>query len=571
MLAAPAAAQTQTAVDSLRALFPSLEGQAKHDTYKQQTAAYGNMQDFDKQVACCEEWLRYARSQDDIGKESLIREERRRIYLHHNRWSEYASNEEDMDFWREHEYWDKYFYGHTAHLQMMILGGETEKALAEAHKQYDFAKSRNLNLGMGTAAYSIGYISLQLGQSEATLTHSREAVDRLKKEELNPILLEAYYALCQMATATGHTDEAKVRLEEWKAILVKNYPEQEAANTTSWFNYSIDASMLYTYLSQFEQAEKYLRDAEKFALMMGNPPTIQYIVLSAWSEYYKLKGDYPNALKTLDAIAVPIAGNGAALMQLLQEKAEIAGKAGMPELEAQTYKELYHLADSVQKVQMTAQLDELRTVYEVDKHILEKERNRNYFIFAAIACILVLSGWIFHSRQMRRKNRGLYRQIKKQDRLAEEIEQMRQRYAIPVETDNYPSLQNADNKNADEQQLQLSARLREYLLADKHFTNHDVDMSELTTALGTNRTYLFEAMKAVAGQTPQDYINALRLEEAKRLLDTTDELIENIAEMSGYKTSRTFYRLFRERYNISPAEYRKMAGEKMSVSQDIYL
>ncbi|GHV32237.1 hypothetical protein FACS1894177_08100 [Bacteroidia bacterium] len=39
-----------------------------------------------------------------------------------------------------------------------------------------------------------------------------------------------------------------------------------------------------------------------------------------------------NALKTLDAIAVPIAGNGAALMQLLQEKAEIAGKAGNVQL-----------------------------------------------------------------------------------------------------------------------------------------------------------------------------------------------------------------------------------------------
>ncbi|GHV54201.1 hypothetical protein FACS1894181_18090 [Bacteroidia bacterium] len=163
---------------------------------------------------------------------------------------------------------------------------------------------------------------------------------------------------------------------------------------------------------------------------------------------------------------------------------------------------------------------------------------------------------------MRRKNRGLYRQIKEQDRLAEEIEQMRQRYAVPVETQRIASLQNADNKNADEQQLQLAVRLREYLLADKHFAQPDMDTAELINALGTNRTYLFEAMKAVTSQTPQDYINVPRLEEAKRLLDTTDELIENIAAMSGYKTSRTFYRLFRERYNISPAEYRKMKNRE---------
>lgn len=551
-LATPAAAQN--AADSLRALLPSLEGQAKIDTYYRLAAEYRNAQDLDAEVTCYGGWLRYARSQNNVEWEDLARENRSAAYKNNNLENPFYG--EDMEFWHKNGLWDSYFHSDNWRLQTICLNGDPDKALAEARKQYDFAKEHNLNIGIGIVSHSMGYAYMQMGQYEDALPHFREAAGRLKKEKPSPLLLEVYYYLSQILAATGRASEIPPMLKEWKAQLEKDYPEEEAAHAAGWQNYYIQAAIAYSYLSQFETAEKYLHQAEKFAGIGGNTPIARYAVLCVWSEYYKLKGDYPNALQTLDSIAALNIGNGASSLIMLQEKAELAGKAGMHELEAQTYKELYHLADSVQKVQMVAQLDELRTVYEVDRHILEKERNRNYFIFAAIACILVLSGWIFHSRQMTRKNRGLYRQIREQDRLAEELGQMRQRYeasAPPV---------SAGNDNADEQRVQLAARLREYLLTNKRFANPDMDMAELITALGTNRTYLFEAMKAVTNQTPQDYINALRLEEAKRLLDTSDELIESIAVMSGYNTSRTFYRLFRERYNISPAEYRKMAREK---------
>lgn len=37
-----------------------------------------------------------------------------------------------------------------------------------------------------------------------------------------------------------------------------------------------------------------------------------------------------------------------------------------------------------------AKLDEIRTQYEVDKYIAEKERNRNYFLFALGGCLLLV-------------------------------------------------------------------------------------------------------------------------------------------------------------------------------------
>jgi len=45
------------------------------------------------------------------------------------------------------------------------------------------------------------------------------------------------------------------------------------------------------------------------------------------------------------------------------------------------------------------------------------------------------------------------------------------------------------------------------------------------------------------------------------MLDKHPELtVEAVALDCGFNTAHTFYRLFRKQYDISPAEYRKMAG-----------
>lgn len=59
------------------------------------------------------------------------------------------------------------------------------------------------------------------------------------------------------------------------------------------------------------------------------------------------------------------------------------------------------------------------------------------------------------------------------------------------------------------------------------------------------------------GMSPLDYVQTLRLEEAKQMLETTDESIESVAMQVGYEDSSFFSRLFRRRVGITPAQYRK--------------
>ncbi len=71
------------------------------------------------------------------------------------------------------------------------------------------------------------------------------------------------------------------------------------------------------------------------------------------------------------------------------------------------------------------------------------------------------------------------------------------------------------------------------------------------------------SMKAI------DYIHALRLEEAKQLLETGDLPVEAVANEVGYEDASFFGRLFRRKVGITPAQYRiRFSALRRALSRD---
>ncbi len=62
------------------------------------------------------------------------------------------------------------------------------------------------------------------------------------------------------------------------------------------------------------------------------------------------------------------------------------------------------------------------------------------------------------------------------------------------------------------------------------------------------------------GMSPLEYVHTLRLEEAKQMLEATEESIEAIANEVGYEDAGFFSRLFKRQVNLTPAQYRKRFG-----------
>ena len=66
--------------------------------------------------------------------------------------------------------------------------------------------------------------------------------------------------------------------------------------------------------------------------------------------------------------------------------------------------------------------------------------------------------------------------------------------------------------------------------------------------------------RQATGMPPLEYVHTLRLEEAKQMLEATEQPIEAIANEVGYEDAGFFSRLFRRKVNLAPGEYRRRFG-----------
>ncbi|MFO7188205.1 MAG: helix-turn-helix transcriptional regulator [Pseudomonadota bacterium] len=64
--------------------------------------------------------------------------------------------------------------------------------------------------------------------------------------------------------------------------------------------------------------------------------------------------------------------------------------------------------------------------------------------------------------------------------------------------------------------------------------------------------------KTATGTTLIEYLQNLRVEEAKKLLETTELPAEEISAQVGYEDGSFFRRLFKRSTGLTPGQYRRM-------------
>ncbi|MGF1552312.1 MAG: GlxA family transcriptional regulator [Paracoccaceae bacterium] len=92
-------------------------------------------------------------------------------------------------------------------------------------------------------------------------------------------------------------------------------------------------------------------------------------------------------------------------------------------------------------------------------------------------------------------------------------------------------------------------------LADNYAVANPVSAMAGRSGL-TNRGF-HRRFRLATGQTPSDYVQTLRIEEAKHMLEKTDAPVEAIAEEAGYAEPSSFRAAFRRRVGISASAYRR--------------
>ena len=109
----------------------------------------------------------------------------------------------------------------------------------------------------------------------------------------------------------------------------------------------------------------------------------------------------------------------------------------------------------------------------------------------------------------------------------------------------------------------LYRQIQELMHNKQAYTESELTRENLAQMLGTNSRYVADAIRKCSdGMTVTDFLNHHRLSHAAHLLATTDDAVTLIADISGFNNRSYFNRLFRERYKLTPSEYRKVAKER---------
>ena len=100
----------------------------------------------------------------------------------------------------------------------------------------------------------------------------------------------------------------------------------------------------------------------------------------------------------------------------------------------------------------------------------------------------------------------------------------------------------------------LSDRIAAFISMELH---NGISLETLCAEFHYSKNHIINVFRSEQGLTPVEYMNHLRLREAESLLEITSDPISSISEKCGFNNYSHFFRLFKRKHSISPAEWRE--------------
>lgn len=475
------------------------------------------------------------------------------FYNHNQPDSLYTYLPDDLRFMKEHEAWIPYYSCRSLKVERLQYDNKLQSALREAQAMYREAVDRQSENGQGLAAYLIASCYQSMGQNEEALDFFVKAEKHLGDEKNTGQLHNLYGMMGQALGALGRYDELLEMTDRWKTLW-DEYCRTEKMEPESLAAYYLPCCLLradaYIGRKDLPQAHAQLEHARSLA--EGLSDIARLLLLKEEALYEEACGNYRQALQYLDEryrLQTKM-NNRLSTIETQEKRAALLSRLGEYEEATRLYQELLPAKDSLNRKELSAQLADLSTVYGVDIMKAEKKELKLWMLigFGGCALLLLLLGcYAYFNRRLQEKNRILSRHIL-------ETEDIWKKETTAEEPFRYPASQ-------EKMGVQLFHQLEGIMKEKKLFCSPELTRKGLADLLGTNESYLAEAIrKCTDGKTVKEYITAHRLRYACHLLSTQRTLpVDAAGEMAGFNSRSTYYRLFREAYGLTPAEFRKLA------------
>ena len=209
-------------------------------------------------------------------------------------------------------------------------------------------------------------------------------------------------------------------------------------------------------------------------------------------------------------------------------------------------------AESLARFRAEFDTDELRSEREAER---EAKQRAIAIGIAATLLLLLLAAVIWYA--MRRRNR---RQNEINQQLSADISELRREYRqLQIHYDNALATKTAEG---DEPET-LKPADRDFMeqvvnIVNEQINNGRADAATLADRLNLSPFQLRQRLTAITGESPQTFIQVVRMRRARHLLDHNPELtVSQIATLCGYNDTANFTRAFKKSFGLTPTQYQE--------------
>ena len=444
----------------------------------------------------------------------------------------------------------------------LLMWGDYVDAVLSLRGMADYARHHHHPFGQINADFYFGQCYLSNGQDSVAARHYRQAMAGAIRYGSPGLVARSGFNLINILQDWGRFDDA-LALSDSLPAYIRQWEVMKGIAVNPVLRVQNAMYRLKVLISQADlPAATAWRDTMLLYNKMYADPSQQEELQYTLARYERLAGNNAEAGRILRLLAdySRSRGNQARMARYYRSLADVLRAEGRYAEAADCYRLYAEAADSAQVATSNAQLNRLSRLYRLDEleqekrvALAEQSRARTLAWSALIVAVLLLALCVLlvvHHRRLQQKNRELVARIRSQ----EEAEQRAEEAARRAEAE-----QPSDELS---REMQLFRRLQALLADEEVLRRPRLGRDELADLLGTNRTYVADAVAACTEQhcSVSQYVAAVRVRRARYLIDSHPELsLGEICLACGFQSQGTFTRAYRTFYGITPGEYRKFA------------
>jgi len=104
--------------------------------------------------------------------------------------------------------------------------------------------------------------------------------------------------------------------------------------------------------------------------------------------------------------------------------------------------------------------------------------------------------------------------------------------------------------------FELRDRLKSYI--ERNYDNDTLSLNAIADAMGMSPSYVSRYFKNQTGIAISEYVDEVRMERAKELLQKGDMTVKEVATRIGYSDQTHFIRKFKRKEGVTPQQYRRL-------------